>query len=42
MCGCSLVYIISAGASPVFGFMVDRLGRNLLWVRIDLDLIISL
>jgi MFS family permease len=28
----SLVYLISAGASPVFGFLVDRIGRNILWV----------
>lgn len=28
----SLVYLISAGASPVFGFLVDRVGRNILWV----------
>ena len=29
----SLVYIISAVASPLFGFGVDVFGRNLLWVR---------
>lgn len=28
----SLVYLISAGASPVLGFLVDRVGRNLIWV----------
>ena len=28
----SLVYFISAGASPLFGFLVDRLGRNVYWV----------
>ncbi|KJE89648.1 hypothetical protein CAOG_01085 [Capsaspora owczarzaki ATCC 30864] len=28
----SIVYIISAAASPVFGLLVDRTGRNLTWV----------
>uniref|UniRef100_A0A8C6SDZ8 Lysosomal dipeptide transporter MFSD1 n=1 Tax=Neogobius melanostomus TaxID=47308 RepID=A0A8C6SDZ8_9GOBI len=28
----SIVYIISAPASPVLGFMVDRVGRNVIWV----------
>ncbi|XP_056612211.1 major facilitator superfamily domain-containing protein 1 [Triplophysa dalaica] len=28
----SVVYIISAPASPVLGFMVDRTGRNIMWV----------
>ncbi|XP_025080168.1 major facilitator superfamily domain-containing protein 1-like isoform X2 [Pomacea canaliculata] len=28
----SLVYIISAVASPVFGFLIDKLGKNLFWV----------
>ncbi|XP_066456533.1 major facilitator superfamily domain-containing protein 1 isoform X2 [Eleutherodactylus coqui] len=28
----SVVYIISAPLSPVFGFMVDRLGKNIIWV----------
>ena len=27
----SLVYLISTVASPFFGLMVDRLGRNVLW-----------
>ncbi|XP_074536321.1 lysosomal dipeptide transporter MFSD1 isoform X2 [Halichoeres trimaculatus] len=30
----SIVYIISAPASPVLGFMVDRTGRNVIWVMI--------
>lgn len=30
----SIVYIISAPASPVLGFIVDRTGRNVLWVLI--------
>uniref|UniRef100_A0A8C7U5U2 Lysosomal dipeptide transporter MFSD1 n=1 Tax=Oncorhynchus mykiss TaxID=8022 RepID=A0A8C7U5U2_ONCMY len=28
----SIVYIISAPASPVLGFMVDRIGKNVIWV----------
>ncbi|XP_035693514.1 major facilitator superfamily domain-containing protein 1-like [Branchiostoma floridae] len=28
----SLVYIISAGASPVLGFLVDKTGKNVFWV----------
>eukprot|EP00042_Codosiga_hollandica_P049859 m.586226 g.586226 ORF g.586226 m.586226 type:complete len:517 (-) comp57975_c0_seq9:2945-4495(-) len=32
----SLVYLISAGASPLFGFMVDKIGRNVMWVFIAL------
>ncbi|XP_041120186.1 major facilitator superfamily domain-containing protein 1-like isoform X2 [Polyodon spathula] len=28
----SIVYIISAPASPVLGFMVDRIGKNIIWV----------
>nr|DBA26128.1 TPA: hypothetical protein GDO54_010425 [Pyxicephalus adspersus] len=28
----SVVYIISAPLSPVFGFMVDRIGKNVIWV----------
>ncbi|XP_042878188.1 major facilitator superfamily domain-containing protein 1-like isoform X2 [Penaeus japonicus] len=30
----SIVYIISAFASPILGYVVDRLGRNILWVFI--------
>ena len=30
----SLPYYIAAGASPVFGLMIDRAGRALLWVAI--------
>jgi len=30
----SIVYLISAGASPLFGFVVDRYGRNLTFVAI--------
>ncbi|CAG5134655.1 unnamed protein product, partial [Candidula unifasciata] len=28
----SLVYIISAVASPVFGFLIDKTGKNVFWV----------
>ncbi len=35
----SLVYLISAGASPIFGFAVDKTGFNLYW-RKYLDIII--
>nr|XP_019944196.1 PREDICTED: major facilitator superfamily domain-containing protein 1 isoform X1 [Paralichthys olivaceus] len=28
----SIVYIISAPASPILGFMVDRTGKNVIWV----------
>lgn len=28
----SIVYIISAVASPVFGFVIDKSGRNVMWV----------
>ncbi|KAJ3590835.1 hypothetical protein NHX12_008783, partial [Muraenolepis orangiensis] len=28
----SVVYIISAPASPILGFMVDRTGKNVIWV----------
>uniref|UniRef100_A0A8C9ZPZ1 Lysosomal dipeptide transporter MFSD1 n=1 Tax=Sander lucioperca TaxID=283035 RepID=A0A8C9ZPZ1_SANLU len=30
----SIVYIISAPASPLLGFVVDRTGRNVVWVMI--------
>uniref|UniRef100_A0A9J8A310 Lysosomal dipeptide transporter MFSD1 n=1 Tax=Cyprinus carpio carpio TaxID=630221 RepID=A0A9J8A310_CYPCA len=30
----SIVYIISAPASPLLGFVVDRTGRNVLWVML--------
>lgn len=30
----SIVYIISAPASPVLGFLVDKTGRNVTWVLI--------
>jgi MFS family permease len=30
----SIVYLISAGASPLFGFMVDATGRNLIYLLV--------
>ncbi|XP_063993855.1 major facilitator superfamily domain-containing protein 1-like [Diachasmimorpha longicaudata] len=32
----SLIYSISAVASPVFGYVVDRLGKNVLWVFLSI------
>ncbi|OQV16047.1 Major facilitator superfamily domain-containing protein 1 [Hypsibius exemplaris] len=29
----SLIYTISAVASPIFGFLIDRTGRNLIWTN---------
>ncbi len=34
MVSSSIVYIISAPASPLLGFLVDRMGRNILWVML--------
>lgn len=31
----SLVYVISAVASPLFGFVIDKTGRNVFWVLIS-------
>jgi MFS family permease len=31
----SLVFIISAVASPLLGLMIDRVGRNALWVIVS-------
>lgn len=28
----SIVYLISAGASPLFGFLIDKTGRNVVWI----------
>ena len=28
---CSVVFIISACASPFLGFMVDKVGKNVFW-----------
>lgn len=28
----SIVYVISAVASPLFGFIIDKAGRNVSWI----------
>ncbi|MCL4118144.1 UNVERIFIED_CONTAM: hypothetical protein GTU68_061464 [Idotea baltica] len=33
---CSIVYVISAIGSPLFGFVVDKTGRNIMWVFISI------
>ena len=30
----SIVYIVSAVASPIFGFVIDKLGKHVMWVFI--------
>ncbi|XP_072033850.1 lysosomal dipeptide transporter MFSD1-like [Amphiura filiformis] len=37
----SLVYFISAGASPLFGFLVDRFGRNVYWLILGVILTLA-
>lgn len=32
----SLVYLISAVASPLFGYVIDKTGRNISWVMISI------
>lgn len=32
----SLVYIISAIASPLFGFVIDKTGRNVSWMLLSI------
>lgn len=32
----SMVYIISAIASPLFGFVIDKTGRNVMWIMISI------
>lgn len=32
----SLVYIVSAVASPLFGYVIDKTGRNISWVMISI------
>jgi MFS family permease len=31
----SLVFLISAGASPLLGLLVDKVGRNAFWVLVS-------
>lgn len=37
----SIVYIISAVASPLFGFIIDKTGRNVYWIAISVLATIS-
>jgi len=32
----SILYVVSAFASPFFGFVVDRTGRNIFWVFLSI------
>lgn len=32
----SLVYLISAIASPLFGFVIDKTGRNVSWILLSI------
>lgn len=32
----SIVYIISAVASPLFGFVIDKTGRNVFWILLSI------
>lgn len=32
----SLVYLISAIASPLFGFVIDKTGRNISWILLSI------
>lgn len=31
----SIVYVISAIASPLFGFVIDKTGRNVMWILLS-------
>ncbi|KAH3812738.1 major facilitator superfamily domain-containing protein 1-like [Dreissena polymorpha] len=37
----SLVYIISAIASPLFGFLIDKIGKNVFWVILGITVTIG-
>lgn len=37
----SIIYIISAVASPVFGFVIDKSGRNVMWVFLSVAVTIG-
>ncbi|KAG4066419.1 hypothetical protein HA402_007055 [Bradysia odoriphaga] len=37
----SIIYIISAVASPVFGLVIDKTGRNVLWVFLSVSVTIA-
>lgn len=32
----SIVYVISAIASPLFGYIIDKTGRNVMWILISI------
>lgn len=32
----SIVYVISAVASPLFGFVIDKTGRNVMWIVVSI------
>ncbi|XP_028418530.1 major facilitator superfamily domain-containing protein 1-like, partial [Dendronephthya gigantea] len=34
----SIMFFISAGASPVFGFLVDKFGRNVSWILLGVSM----
>lgn len=38
---CSIVYILSAAFSPVFGFFIDKLGKNVFWGDLTVSVITS-
>ena len=33
----SIVYVISAVASPLFGFIIDKTGRNVSWILLSIS-----
>ncbi len=37
----SIIYIISAVASPVFGLVIDKFGRNVMWVFLSVSVTIG-
>lgn len=37
----SIVYFISAIASPLFGFVIDKTGRNVMWILISITTTIA-
>lgn len=37
----SIVYIISAVASPAFGFVIDKFGKNVMWVFLSVAVTIG-
>lgn len=37
----SIIYIISAVASPVFGLVIDKTGKNVMWVFLSVSTTIA-